>query len=314
MGKRPFWGFIVGLLLLAACQPETAINAPRLVQEATLAPTTPAATRLLSPTPTPTITPTPLVIPVSTSEINAPLIVATVDVDFVLVTPTLPPSKTPTPTVTSSATPTITSTPTNTLPPTFSQVIIPTNVIARVITQPPPIVQNPPPAQQPPPVAQQPPAQPCTGSQWFFAQPRPSSCPSGTASSSSAALEQFQQGYMIWIGAQDAIYVLYDSETQPRWQVFNDTFEDGMIEYDPHWGPGPPYTYQPKRGFGKLWRDNAEVRQRLGWSVREWSEPYTAQVQMATDGSIFIQESRGGVFQLLGGGTDWKRYDGSFGF
>jgi hypothetical protein len=121
---------------------------------------------------------------------------------------------------------------------------------------------------------------------------------------------QFQQGFMVWIGEQDAIYVLYDSANTPRWQVFHDTFEEGMLEFDPDWGEGPPYTWQPRRGFGKVWRERADVRQRIGWAVREWSEPYTAQVQTATDGSFFIQESRGGVFNLLPNGSDWKRYEG----
>lgn len=293
MGQRPLRILLlVCLCLLGACAGE--VGGPRLVQEATVASPAESVTAPVIPV----VSPTPFVIPVSTSELNVPLQVATINVDFVLVTPTLPPSKTPTSTMT--FTPTVTATPPPTLTPTVTPtaIVVPTSVAVAQVTIAPPV--------------QQPQQQVACSSPWFFGQPRPDTCPAGASFSSRASLEQFQQGYMIWIGEQDAIYVIYDSETQPRWQVFNDTFEDGMIEYDPGWGPGPPYTYQPKRGFGKLWRDRPDVRQRIGWSVREWSEPYTAEVQVAVDGSIFIRESRGGVFRLMGGGTDWKRYDGGF--
>ncbi len=297
MGHRPFL-FLIVLLLAACASPTTTDGAPRLVQEATLGPITPIATRNLSATPSPTA----LVIPVSTSEIDSPLQVATIDVDFVLVTPTLPPSKTPTNTPTMTPTATQLPPPSLTpLPPLPTNVLIPTSIPAAATP-----IQS---ILNPQPQVQAQPQVSCSG-QWFFSQPRPSTCPSGSSLTSTAALEQFQQGFMIWIGEQDAIYVIYDSANTPRWEVFNDTFEEGMIEYDPGWGPGPPYTYQPKRGFGKLWREHPEIRQRLGWSVREWSEPFTTQVQVGNDGSLFIQESRGGVFNLFPGGSDWKRYEG----
>lgn len=292
MGKRPF--ILILVLLLTACDSETFSGQPRLVQDVTLAPTTPVATRFLSPTPSPT----PVAIPISTSEMNVPLQVATVDVEFVLVTPTLPPSKTPTSTPT--VTPTLTVTPPPTLTPTLTAtaLLIPTSIAVQVT----------------PIIVPQPQQQALCNGQWFFAQPMVNTCPAGPSMSSSAALLQFQQGYMVWIDVQDAIYVLYDSANTPRWEAFNDTFDDGMMEFDPHWGEGPPYTFQPHRGFGKVWRERPEVRQRLGWAVREWSEPYNAQVQMAADGSVFIQESRGGVFNLLPNGSDWKRYEGFVGF
>ncbi|MBZ0297613.1 MAG: hypothetical protein K8L99_33965 [Anaerolineae bacterium] len=290
MGKGPL--FVIIALLLSACASETISGGPRLVQDVALEPTTPAPTRFLSPTPSPT----PVAIPISTSEVNVPLQVATVDVDFVLVTPTLPPSKTPTGTPTQTPTVTVTPSPTLTSTATATALLVPTSVVQQVTA-----------------IVAQPQAVTCNG-QWFFAQPPVSTCPAGPPMASRASLLQFQQGYMVWIDVQDAIYVLYDSANSPRWQVFNDTFDEGMMEFDPGWGEGPPYTFQPRRGFGKVWRERPEVRQRLGWAVREWSEPYSAQVQTASDGSVFIQESRGGVFSLMANGSDWKRYDGFGGF
>jgi hypothetical protein len=294
MGRRPrFWWMIV-IGLVAACGSDAsnvANNRPRLVQEVTLAPTTPAATRFLSPTPS------PIVIPVSTSEIVSQLQIVTIDADYVLVTPTLPPSKTPTLTPTQSPQPSSTPLPTLTLPPPSPVTPqIPTAAFVAV-TQ---VIAN--------PVAA--PAQNCSAN-WFFTTSAPSACPSGPSTSGYASLLQFQQGFMIWIEQQDAIYVLYDSANFPRWEVFQDNYTDGIPETDPNLeSQKPPYAWQPRRGFGLIWREREDVRSRIGWSVREWEEPFTTQVQVASDGTVYIQESRGGILALTQGGVEWKRWVG----
>src|SRR5690349_82657 len=110
MGKRPLIGLVL-LMLLVACSPERSAlnNGPLLVQEVTLAPTTPAPTRALS------ATPSPIVIAISTAELTTLISTpsATTKSNFVVVTPTLPPSQahTHTPSTTSSWTPTITARP-----------------------------------------------------------------------------------------------------------------------------------------------------------------------------------------------------------
>jgi hypothetical protein len=150
-------------------------------------------------------------------------------------------------------------------------------------------------------------------STWFFIQPRPASCPLNPPLTSQGSFQQFQSGLMIWVQNQDAIYVMYDTETPPRWEVYNDTFDEGDPEYDPHVGISPPYTWQPRRGFGELWRGNSLVRQRIGWAVIEWETPYSVNVQTSNDGTIFVSEpaSRGGgVYALLPGGRDWQRFTG----
>lgn len=280
--------------VIAACGSDASNvtdNRPRLVQEITLAPTTPAPTRFLSPTPS------PVIIPVSTSEIVSQLQVVTIDADFVLVTPTLPPSKTPTLTPTQSPTFTPTLPPTLT-PPPATQITpqLPTAVSVPVTA----VIVN--------PVAV--PAQNCSAN-WFFTTSAPSVCPNAPSTSSYASLLQFQQGFMIWIEQQDAIYVLYDSANFPAWEVFQDTYTDGIPEVDPSMdSEKPPYAWQPRRGFGLIWREREDVRRRIGWSVREWEEPFTTQVQVGSDGTVYIQESRGGILALSQGGVEWKRWVG----
>lgn len=283
MGKGPL---IIGIafILLAACTSDPGNSTgPRLVQEVTVEPTIALPTRPSSPT--------PVVIPVVTSEAVSPLEVETIEgqfPDYVLLTPTLPPSKTPTPTATITATFTQTRPPTATiLPPLF-----PTQLGVTLVASNPAVNQ------------------PCAMG-WFFSQPITSVCPLAAPIVSSASYQQFQQGFMIWVGQQDAIYVVYDSVNVPRWQVFKDNFVDGTPEYDPALAAfQPPYTWQPRRGFGEVWRNTPSVRERIGWAVREWEEPYQIQLQIGLDGTVFLVEPRGGIIVLKPGGQDWERHIG----
>lgn len=287
------WLLAAGLLwLTTAC---SGGGAPRgsaqLLQDVTLTPATPLPTRVLS------ATPSPVVIPVSTSELVSPLEVITLEASFVLVTPTLPPSKTPTRTATPTLTPTFVP-PTATLPPTIPPLALPPSnmIVAPPLPLPPSPVVSVPAAPQPCAVA------------WFFVQPVVASCPLNPPAVSEASFQQFQSGFMLWMHQQDAIYVLYDSANPPRWQVFPDQFEAGMPESDPAYDNSPPYTWQPRRGFGLVWRTRPEVQSRLGWAVIEWETVYTAQIQIGADGTVYLSEPRGGIFSLLPGGVDWKRY------
>ncbi len=290
MGKRPLIAFFL-LIVLVACSPERSAlnNGPLLVQEVTLAPTTPAPTRALS------ATPPPIAIAISTAELTTPIASATFKSNLVLVTPTLPPSKTPTqtPTITPSWTPTSTA-----RPPTATNSVTYITSVPNVISGVVPI---------PTAIGVNPQAQACT-TPWFFSMLQPASCPMNPPLVSAGSFLQFQNGAMLWVAKQDAIYVLYDSASPPRWQVFNDTFTDGMADTDPAFNNAPPYTWQPRRGFGLLWRGQLALRERLGWAVTEAEIPFTPQVQLGSDGMIFIGDMRGGVYSLSPDSSDWKRY------
>ena len=50
------------------------------------------------------------------------------------------------------------------------------------------------------------------------------------------------------------------------WTTYNDTFVEGEAESDAEIVP-PEGLFQPVRGFGKLWRENPEVKAALGWAL-----------------------------------------------
>jgi hypothetical protein len=80
------------------------------------------------------------------------------------------------------------------------------------------------------------------------------------------AEQLFERGRMYWLQPIQKIWVATtDSSDQQVWFVYEDTFVDGETEIDPKLTP-PAGFIQPVRGFGKLWRENTDVQETLGWA------------------------------------------------
>jgi len=96
--------------------------------------------------------------------------------------------------------------------------------------------------------------------------------PTDTRQQLTIAQEDFQFGYMFWIQPTHEIWILLPDvgntvqPTHGQWRVFKDTFVDGEPESDPSLTP-PSGDFQPKRGFGKLWRNEPDIRGALGWGT-----------------------------------------------
>ena len=276
---------IISLILLVACEPDTSTvgDGPRLVSDVTLAPSINALdlpTLAFSPTP-PRLT-----------EVISPLDSVTVDAQFVLVTPTLPPSKTPTLTPTQTQTQPPTNTPTVTVTATTTAPVLPTSVIIPVTS-----------------VVVQPVTRVCDRT-WFFIQPRPEACPINPPLADQGVYQRFENGYMIWVRRTDSIYVMYNDQVQPRWQVFRDYFNEGMPEEGIGQSP-PSGRWEPRRGFGMLWRANEAVRNRIGWATQQWEQPYSVQAQTSDEGVIFLSDPYSAIFGLVPNYVNWTLYAGS---
>lgn len=82
-----------------------------------------------------------------------------------------------------------------------------------------------------------------------------------------AAEQVFEGGRMFWLQPVNQIWVMVASgEGQGEWLIYEDTFQEGEMESDPNLTP-PDGLLQPQRGFGKLWRNNPDLREILGWAV-----------------------------------------------
>ena len=117
--------------------------------------------------------------------------------------------------------------------------------------------------------------------------------------SSTAALQRFDNGVMIWAQETGRIYaVLHDG----RWFSFEDTCSEGEAEFDPAFSP-PEGRQQPMRGFGKLWREQPDLRDAIGWALAK-EEPATATRQPFERGEIL----RVGVFMYTMAGEEAGRW------
>lgn len=102
--------------------------------------------------------------------------------------------------------------------------------------------------------------------------PLPTEAPSSTSSETfgqiQVAEQVFENGRMFWLQPYSQIWVLVLSgEGGGEWLRYTDTFDEAVdIEASDEIEP-PEGFYQPRRGFGKLWRQNPDVRDALGWGI-----------------------------------------------
>ncbi len=100
--------------------------------------------------------------------------------------------------------------------------------------------------------------------------PRPAIFPTDTVAEVAIAEQVFEHGRMFWIRHTRQIWIMVD-DPDPAfpggdWYCFNDTYEEGEPEIDPDIVP-PEGMLQPRRGFGKLWRNHPDIREGLGWAI-----------------------------------------------
>lgn len=92
--------------------------------------------------------------------------------------------------------------------------------------------------------------------------------PTPTVNQVIVAEQVFENGRMFYLQPTQEIWVMVNTgdATTGTYSRFPDTWREGMPESDPDIEP-PEGMYQPLRGFGKLWRENEEVRDALGWAL-----------------------------------------------
>lgn len=137
----------------------------------------------------------------------------------------------------------------------------------------------------------------------FLSQPRITPDAQATTDTNAQyAYQPFEHGYMFWIRSTNQIFVLVTGE---NWRVFPDFFVEGEQETDPTY-QAPTRLLQPRRGFGKVWRDNLPVRNSIGWGTyREVG--YNNRFQYdPTTGTIVLYDPVGRAFTLESNGT-WRR-------
>jgi hypothetical protein len=143
--------------------------------------------------------------------------------------------------------------------------------------------------------------------EWFF-DFAPDICPANAPLYSAGAEQRFEYGRMIWIGEEDRIYVLFDDGQSYAWQVYRDEWDPGEPDRDPDLS-SPSGFYQPVRGFGLVWREEFNVRERLGWAVAE-ETAYDTVIQRtsyAKYNETYILAQDGGIWRLRAERSGWQK-------
>ena len=120
----------------------------------------------------------------------------------------------------------------------------------------------------------------------------------------SAAVQPFEQGFMVWREDEARIYAFLNDGS---WLVFEDTFREGEAESDPAL-VAPANRQQPVRGFGKVWRTEPALRERMGWATAQ-ERGVTIQAQPFERGQMIWVN--GVVYALIEGPDGARRWVGS---
>ncbi|MBN2007462.1 MAG: hypothetical protein JXA21_29220 [Anaerolineae bacterium] len=134
-------------------------------------------------------------------------------------------------------------------------------------------------------------------------------CP-GPARAADAVGQDFEGGRVYYYAPDPAyttdlrgtIYVIYNDG---EWITFPDNWDTTQPSSDPNLVP-PEGRYQPVERIGKVWRDNADVRNRLGWAY-EVQSSFPGRYQHYSEESAptgdmhfsFIDHGKWGVVLLL---------------
>jgi hypothetical protein len=121
-----------------------------------------------------------------------------------------------------------------------------------------------------------------------------------------ASYQLMENGWFVWLGDTRQLFVLtYDANSKNTGtvEVYQENWEQGMPEIDSAIVPPTKYMWQPKRGFGKLWRENPNVRARMGWGVKD-SEGYMMVVTVDGDKMWFNGHDQ--AFKIVG--NRWEMF------
>lgn len=118
---------------------------------------------------------------------------------------------------------------------------------------------------------------------------------------SNAVEQYFERGVMLYIrppgAAAGYVYVITTTPLPVIWQRFADTWTEGEPESA---GETPPANLiEPKRGFGKIWREQPGVREALGWAVSA-ERPTQALVQRFQNGEVVWLVDTDYVYSMYG--------------
>jgi hypothetical protein len=138
-------------------------------------------------------------------------------------------------------------------------------------------------------------------------------CPVGSpprADSVGSAYQPFQNGFMLWADNDEGNGTIYAAYSDGTYEMFPDTWD---ADTDPERGGETPPAdglIEPVRGFGKVWRNNPDVRGALGWATGPEQGNQIAFV-VYERGELVSIPQRGDIVAFADAGT-WQGYPGQY--
>jgi serine/threonine-protein kinase len=136
-------------------------------------------------------------------------------------------------------------------------------------------------------------------------------CPLQAEQPLKIAEQPFERGSMLWVKSLDdnsgTVYVFFG---MTAWQSVADTWREGDQESGGE--TPPPGLYEPIRGFGKVWRTNPRIRERIGWGTEHEAGPYDGAYQPFEHGIMLFSPvglGRGKTLYVLYSDGNLERYD-----
>lgn len=148
--------------------------------------------------------------------------------------------------------------------------------------------------------------------------PTPDPFPTPVIGAIYIAEQRFEGGWMFWLQPNQQIWLLsVNDEGENIWSIYDDTFVEGDAESDAEIA-APEGMQQPIRGFGKLWRENLEVRTAIGWALEDerghttryeyhhGGEVSDGNVYVAAPGYHLVESMYGDVFRFNEPDSSWQ--------
>lgn len=143
---------------------------------------------------------------------------------------------------------------------------------------------------------------PWTCEHQYFFEPGLKRCPRSAPLTVEGAFQPFEGGFMIWLPWPDqprpSIYVFGNDR---QLSLFPDTWSADDPANVPEQEP-PAGLFQPVGGFGKVWRENPAVRDRLGWGTAEetlYNLTYQAEIRESIPGVAYLTRPDGTILRLM---------------
>jgi hypothetical protein len=117
----------------------------------------------------------------------------------------------------------------------------------------------------------------------------PIGCPAGASwTNLPASIQAFERGSMLWLSERVAYprllgyppTIIALTDAGPALGPFTDTWVAGQDPDTPPASPPHAGLYAPWRGFGKVWTEQPEVRDAIGWALELEAQPYTVDTQL----------------------------------